>query len=103
MWFGTENGLQKYDGYSFITYHHDPSDPKSIREDRISSLIEDPYNNIWVRTHSFGFALFNPLAGKTIDLDQGNNFLSRKFRDANDAFIDDKKNIWFYSKSHLPQ
>ena len=24
MWFGTESGLNKHDGYQFITYKHDP-------------------------------------------------------------------------------
>src|ERR1700722_2406040 len=49
MWLGTENGLQKYDGYSFISFHHEPSDPKSIDEDRISFLMEDANKNIWIR------------------------------------------------------
>ena len=80
MWFGTENGLQTYDGYSFITYHHDPADPGSIREDRISALIEDPYKNIWVKTHPFGFSLFSPSAGKTIYFNQQNNIFSRKWQ-----------------------
>ncbi|MDP6506576.1 MAG: two-component regulator propeller domain-containing protein, partial [Planctomycetota bacterium] len=29
MWFGTVNGLNKYDGSDFTTYSHDPDNPKS--------------------------------------------------------------------------
>ncbi|MFQ5676951.1 MAG: two-component regulator propeller domain-containing protein [bacterium] len=30
MWFGTGEGLNKYDGYSFTVYKHDPSDSTSL-------------------------------------------------------------------------
>ena len=30
MWFGTEEGLNKYDGYTFTVYKHDPEDPNSL-------------------------------------------------------------------------
>ena len=30
MWFGTFDGLVRYDGYDFVVYEHDPADPTSI-------------------------------------------------------------------------
>ena len=30
LWFGTQDGLNRYDGYSFKVYKHDPDDPKSL-------------------------------------------------------------------------
>ena len=33
LWFGTQNGLNKYDGYTFTVYHHDPDDSTSIFEE----------------------------------------------------------------------
>ena len=41
MWFGTEDGLNLYDGYSFKIYHHNAKNPDSISNDRIKSIIED--------------------------------------------------------------
>ena len=61
MWFGTECGIQKYDGYTFKSFHHEPSYSNGLPEDRIGGLFEDPNNDIWVRTHFFGFSLFNPV------------------------------------------
>ena len=34
MWFGTEGGLNKYDGYQFTVYKHDPDDPLTLSDAR---------------------------------------------------------------------
>ena len=41
MWFGTEDGLNRFDGYDFKIYSHDPSDRGSLANDYIVSLAED--------------------------------------------------------------
>ncbi len=33
LWFGTEEGLDRYDGYSFVLFKHNPRDPKSLPDD----------------------------------------------------------------------
>ena len=50
MWFGTLNGLNKYDGYSFSNYRHDPDDPNSISSDQIFSICEDSSSDLWIGT-----------------------------------------------------
>jgi signal transduction histidine kinase/ligand-binding sensor domain-containing protein/CheY-like chemotaxis protein len=50
MWFGTEDGLNKYDGYKFTNYKHDPNDSSSIPYNRISALFEDSYGELWIGT-----------------------------------------------------
>ena len=30
LWIGTQDGLNRYDGYGFKTYRHDPDDPGSL-------------------------------------------------------------------------
>ncbi|MFD2164146.1 two-component regulator propeller domain-containing protein [Paradesertivirga mongoliensis] len=50
MWFGTWDGLCRYDGYSFKTYMYDPDDPTSINNNRIHNIIKDKDQNIWIRT-----------------------------------------------------
>lgn len=38
MWFGTKDGLNRFDGYTFKTYRNDPNDPKSLGNNLIFSL-----------------------------------------------------------------
>ena len=50
MWFGTESGLNKYDGYQFSAYKHDPDNPRSISSSVISSIFEDRSGILWIGT-----------------------------------------------------
>ncbi len=59
MWFGTEDGLARYDGYSFRVYKHDPEDPGSISGDNISVLLEDRRGRLWAATLGGGLNLYD--------------------------------------------
>ena len=50
MWFGTQDGLNRYDGYNFTVYRYDPEDPQSLRNDHISAIYEDRSGVLWVGT-----------------------------------------------------
>lgn len=50
IWFGTSDGLNKYDGYKFTVYYHDQKDSKSISNEYITSIAQDKMGNIWVGT-----------------------------------------------------
>ena len=50
MWFGTKDGLNRYDGYSFVVYRHNAFDSTTISENFITSLFEDSRGYIWVGT-----------------------------------------------------
>jgi len=54
LWFGTQDGLNKYDGYSFTVYKWEPGNPDSISHNQISCLAEDPEGNIWIGTRNGG-------------------------------------------------
>lgn len=59
MWFTTSDGLNKYDGYTFIVYHHDPDDPASIGSDDLSCVYEDKQGRLWLGTRHHGIDLFD--------------------------------------------
>ncbi len=48
IWFATDSGLNKYDGYSFTVYKNLPGDPTSIRFDAVSAIYEDSDGTLWV-------------------------------------------------------
>jgi hypothetical protein len=45
MWYPTGNGLCRYDGYTFKTYHNNPDDPHSINSENPNSLYMDRQEN----------------------------------------------------------
>ncbi|MDJ0835258.1 MAG: two-component regulator propeller domain-containing protein [Acidobacteriota bacterium] len=61
IWVGTRDGLNRYDGYEFITYRHDPEDPNSLSDSFILDIHEDPEGILWIGTTG-GLNRFDPAA-----------------------------------------
>jgi ligand-binding sensor domain-containing protein/signal transduction histidine kinase len=59
MWFGTEHGLNRYDGYTFAVYKHDPEDPNSLSDSWISAMTVDPSGDLWIGTANAGLNRFD--------------------------------------------
>ncbi|MFK5969034.1 MAG: two-component regulator propeller domain-containing protein [Candidatus Marithrix sp.] len=50
IWIGTQDGLNKYDGYDFIVYRHDPQNIHSLGHNEIFSIYEDRAGTLWIGT-----------------------------------------------------
>ena len=48
IWFGTQYGLNRFDGYEFKVFVHDPKNPESLSGAFISSLFKDRHGDLWV-------------------------------------------------------
>ena len=59
LWFGTQTGLNQYDGYGFKIYQNNPQDSASISNNYVSALHEDPQGILWIGTDSGGLNRFN--------------------------------------------
>ncbi|MBI5216731.1 MAG: hypothetical protein HY960_13345 [Ignavibacteriae bacterium] len=59
LWFATDDGLNKYDGYSFTMYKHSRR-RNSLSGNSTSCLFEDSNNNIWIGTAGNGLNKFEP-------------------------------------------
>jgi ligand-binding sensor domain-containing protein/signal transduction histidine kinase len=58
LWFGTEDGLNKYDGYSFSLYLHDAENAQTISHSAITAIYEDAMGDMWIGTFE-GLNRFN--------------------------------------------
>ncbi len=59
MWFGTANGLNKYDGYEFTVYRNDPENPHSLSDNDIQALYKDRNGGIWIGTYNGGLNYYD--------------------------------------------
>jgi len=58
MWFGTKDGLNRYDGYHFEVFRNDPEDSTTLTDNNVHLLFEDRNGRLWVGTDR-GLDLFD--------------------------------------------
>src|SRR5918993_768213 len=59
IWLATINGLQRFDGYKFQTFHANKNSPGSIPSDNVSMLHLDKKGNLWMVTAGNQYGIFN--------------------------------------------
>lgn len=59
LWIGTQDGVNRFDGYSFKVYRNNHNDPKSLSNNYILSIAEDKLGNLWIGTYGGGLNKFN--------------------------------------------
>ena len=64
LWLGTDDGLNRYDGYDFALYKQNPDDPHSLSDNRVWSLFEDSSGVLWVGTYGGGLNRFDRNTGQ---------------------------------------
>lgn len=63
MWFGTYDGLNRYDGYEFKVFRNKLNDTNSLLHNYIYAINEDHENNLWIATGK-GISIYNNLTSK---------------------------------------
>src|ERR1700750_3484750 len=54
MWFGTREGLNKYDGYTFTVFRNNKRDDKSLANNLVNDIVEDARGYLWIGTWGGG-------------------------------------------------
>ncbi len=63
LWIGTQDGLNRYDGYGFRVYKTDPTDPRTLPANWIEALAEDEAGDLWIGTLGGGLARWRRATG----------------------------------------
>ncbi|WP_121809294.1 sensor histidine kinase [Mucilaginibacter kameinonensis] len=59
LWFGTEDGLNRYDGHFFTIYKNQPNDTTCVSGNIITDLLEDKAGNLWIATADGGITRYD--------------------------------------------
>ena len=63
MWFATQDGLNRFDGYNVKVFRPDPDDPNSLSDRWITALYEDSQGYLWIGTRLGGLNRYDPESG----------------------------------------
>jgi ligand-binding sensor domain-containing protein/serine phosphatase RsbU (regulator of sigma subunit) len=101
LWIGTQDGLNKFDGYNFKVFKNEPSDTNTLTNNFINCISEDSEGNIWIGTNlglneyniyteKFTHYLFNPEDINSIREDE-----------VYDVYQDKSGFIWIKTENYL--
>lgn len=96
LWFGTADGLNKYDGYEFKIYRNNPTVTHSLSGNDITCVFENPGDStLWIGTQGFGINIYS----RDKDLfchfnNEPDNILSLSGNNIRDITSDHLNNVW---------
>ena len=101
MWFGTEDGLNKYDGSNFKIYRHESKDSLTIIGNVIKTISGDNNGKLWLGVHGWGLSNFNPNNDRSNNYKANSNGLCSNTDTK--VFNDQMGNTWVKNSSTLLQ
>ena len=58
VWLGTQDGLNRFDGYAFRVYRHDSKQPASLGDNHVTALAAHPGGGVWVGLQAAGISRY---------------------------------------------
>ena len=109
LWFGTSDGLNRYDGYRFKVYKNELGNKNSLSNNYVISLLQDRKGHIWIGTYGGGLNRFDPDTEKFVRFEHDkNNPASLAHNDVRSLYEDKEGIIWIctyggYFNSYNPK
>lgn len=94
MWIGTSDGLNRYDGYKFDVYLHNPKDKYTLSNNFVNALYEDKKQNIWIGTQSGGLCKYDRKYNRITQVEEIRNVLVS-------AFVEEGDKLWVAAQDRL--
>ncbi|MFN8259173.1 MAG: two-component regulator propeller domain-containing protein [Bacteroidales bacterium] len=95
IWFGTKQGLDRFDGKSFKIYWNDSEKKSSISNNNINCLFQDSDNTLWIGTRGGGLCRYNrPDDSFTNYFHKSNDNSSISHSEILTIYEDNQKNLW---------
>lgn len=92
LWIGTDNGLYRYNGYTFTEFKHNPHDSLSLSGNSIYGIDQDKNGDIWVVTKLKGLNVYSPEKNSFRRITSKNSWLNDD--NLRTVLIDSKGEIW---------
>lgn len=113
MWFGTFDGINRFDGHSFVIYKSRPGDSSNLRSNKIRDIVEDQAGYLWIETFDYKLYRFNKATEQFLAIFEGP--YKRLFNDqvVINRIFPDHTGVWLFtrlsgmyyvqsSRNHLP-
>ena len=98
IWFSTQDGLNKFNGYKFEVYKTRLNDSTSIPNNYLHSLTKDKSGQLWFGTNR-GIAIINPRTGEIQKINR-NNYSNLKGYIFTSLVLDKRNYVWALSEKH---
>jgi ligand-binding sensor domain-containing protein/signal transduction histidine kinase/DNA-binding response OmpR family regulator len=93
MWFGTRDGLNRFDGYKVNVFRNHINDLTSLSDNYIKCIYEDKNHNLWIGTLN-GLNRYNPYANSFIRYKHSPQPNSIASNEVTCIYSDKKNNLW---------
>ncbi len=96
LWIGTDNGLYRFDGQNFKSFHRDPADTSSLSSDDPSNVFIEKNGTFWVSDQLKGVVNFDPVTQKFHRWRNSNsNVIDINEQQVSMIFQDRREDVWF--------
>src|SRR5688572_17283829 len=97
MWFGSWNGVHRFDGHSFISYKSYPGDRSQLGNDRIDQVVEDKAGHLWIEAYDQHIYRFDKRTEQFTPLSNIVNLGNHQKTSFTKILFIDKNELWLQS------
>ena len=101
MWFGSSEGLDRFDGHQTLSFHHDSSQPNSLSSNVISRMLIDKHQRLWIGTFGGGLNLYRPISQDFQHFTTKSKNTALTNDTVNALFEDSEGKIWIATENGL--